>query len=144
MKRRNALPDITAFPRFDGNSCVMISSPRQITDGSRFPIPCWRECVACKESDRSRAFDFYRIELNDRSILAAAERENLTQRSLPLLRLYSDSRNGSHGPAQQHSGQLADTLIPCDESEEQRVQRISRRILADSSAFPAGSGPILQ
>jgi len=78
---------------------------------------------------RNRPFDFYRIELNDQTILAAAERENLlrdlypflvfilTHEMVHLVRLSSILENP------------AATLSPFDESEEQRVQGISRKIL---------------
>jgi hypothetical protein len=80
-------------------------------------------------------FDFYRVELNDKSILAAAERENLlkdlylflvyilTHEMVHLVRLSSILDNWS------------ETLPACDETEEHRVQGISRRILAGSSDF---------
>jgi hypothetical protein len=84
----------------------------------------------------TRPFDFYRIELNDQSILAAAEREKLTQDLYPffvyilthemvhLVRLSSilDRRHNA--------------IATFDESEEHRVQGISRRILADSGFQP--------
>jgi hypothetical protein len=83
----------------------------------------------------SRSFDFYRIELNDRSILAAAIQENilrnlypflvyiLTHEMVHLVRLSSILDNWTH------------TLAPFDESEEHRVQSIARRILSDSLNF---------
>ena len=77
-------------------------------------------------------FDFYRIELNDHGILTAAERENLlhcsglypflvyilTHEMVHLVRLSTilSERTGA--------------MIPCNETEEHRVQDISRRILA--------------
>ena len=79
--------------------------------------------------NRAQPFDFYRIELNDRGILTAAERENLdrdlypffvyilTHEMVHLVRLSSILENGP------------ETLVPCNETEEQRVQRIARRIL---------------
>jgi hypothetical protein len=82
-----------------------------------------------------RPFDFYRIELNDGSILAAAERENLLEHLYPffvfilthemvhLVRLSSILDNKCVTPASP------------DESEEHRVQGISRRILTGSSNF---------
>lgn len=81
-------------------------------------------------------FDFYRIELNDKSILAAAERERLTKNLYPffvyilthemvhIIRL-SSILDGHPDP----SGRF-------DESEESRVQDISRRILTGSSFQP--------
>jgi hypothetical protein len=81
------------------------------------------------------SFDFYRIELNDGSILAAARRENLlvdlypflvyilTHEMVHLVRLSSILDDKSMHPT------------PLDELEEHRVQGIARRILADSSSF---------
>jgi hypothetical protein len=85
----------------------------------------------------NKSFDFYRIELNDGSILAAAERENLlnekhlypffvyilTHEMVHMVRLSSILENGSD--AQTHS----------EETEEGRVQGISRRILRNSSNY---------
>ena len=77
----------------------------------------------------TRPFDFYRIELNDRSILTAAERESfgqdlypffvyiLTHEMIHLVRLSSILEKGP------------ETFVPCTLTEEQRVQRIARRIL---------------
>jgi hypothetical protein len=84
----------------------------------------------------SRYFDFYRIELNDPGILAAARRERLagnlypffvyilTHEMIHMVRLSSILDNGPEQPP------------ACDESEENRVQNISRRILTDSSFHP--------
>ena len=83
-----------------------------------------------------RPFDFYRIELNDRSILAAAEREHLTSNlyhffvyiltheMVHMVRLSSILDNSSG------------ISIPFDESEEYRVQEVSRRILAEVNFQP--------
>ena len=92
--------------------------------------------VRCLQRVHARSpFDFYRIELNDRSILAAAERENLLKDLYPFLvyilthemvhmvRLSSILDNWSGAP------------VDCDETEEHRVQGISRRILTGSSAI---------
>lgn len=80
-------------------------------------------------------FDFYRIELDDHSILTAADRENLTSQlyaffvyiltheMVHLVRLSTILENGLH------------SLISCNESEETRVQHISRRILSGSQHF---------
>jgi hypothetical protein len=92
--------------------------------------------VRCLQSVDTRSpFDFYRIELNDRSILTAAERENLTSSLYPFF-VYILTHEMVHvvrlssilekGP---------DTPNYTDESEESRVQEISRRILTGSSAF---------
>lgn len=92
--------------------------------------------VRCLQSvDTRKPFDFYRIELNDRSILSAAERENLTGSLYPffvyilthemvhVVRLSSILESGP------------DTPNPSDESEENRVHGISRSILTGSSAL---------
>jgi hypothetical protein len=86
---------------------------------------------------RSRSYDFYRIELNDSSILAAAERENLLKDSdLYPFMVYILTHEIVH------LVRLSTILsirpeIPtlCYESEERRVQRISRNILTGSSNF---------
>ena len=80
--------------------------------------------------NRDRAYDFYRIELNDRSILSAAERENLSQDLYPFF-VYILTHEMVHvvrlssildkGP---------EMLAACDDTEEQRVQHVARRILA--------------
>jgi len=80
-----------------------------------------------------RPFDFYRIELNDRSILAAAARENLTRCLYPFF-VYILTHEMVHvvrlssilekGP---------DTPNVWDETEENRVQGISRSILTGSA-----------
>jgi hypothetical protein len=93
--------------------------------------------VRCLERVNSgRPFDFYRIELNDQSILTAAERESLTHDLYPffvyilthemvhMVRLSSILDNSSTA------------AVPFDESEEYRVQGISRRILAASNFQP--------
>jgi len=99
------------------------------------PDPMLARVRCLQRIDSRRPFDFYRIELNDRSILAAADRENLTRYLYPffvyilthemvhVVRLSSILEKGPDTPAS------------CDESEESRVQEISRRILTGSSAF---------
>ncbi len=101
------------------------------------PLPpsMWARVRCFERIHYSRPFDFYRIELNDRGILAAAEQENLLRNLYPffvfilthemihLVRLSTILDSWTH------------TLPPCDESEENRVQRISRRILSGSSNF---------
>ena len=90
--------------------------------------------VRCLQSTAKKSlFDFYRIELNDQTILAAAERENLLSNLYPflvyilthemvhLVRLSSILENWT------------ETLAPFDQSEERRVHGISRRILRGSS-----------
>jgi hypothetical protein len=99
------------------------------------PDPTFARVRLLERIHASQPFNFYRIELNDRSILAAAKRENLlrdlhpflvyilTHEMVHMVRLSSilDSR--------------AETLPYTDESEEERVQGISRRILAGSANF---------
>jgi hypothetical protein len=95
--------------------------------------------------------DFYRIELNDHSILSAAEREEiedlypflvyiLTHEMVHLVRFSSILPEGSY-------------MMPFDVSEESRVQRISSQILARAPEYdrvlrkfcidPASAGPAL-
>jgi hypothetical protein len=81
-------------------------------------------------------FDFYRIELNDGSILSAAERENLlNEHNLYPFFVYILTHE------MVHMIRLSSILEHCgdseslDEAEEKRVQEISRRILKDSSDF---------
>jgi hypothetical protein len=75
-------------------------------------------------------FDFYRIELNDRSILAAAERENLLGDLYPFL-VYILTHE------MVHLVRLSSILdkTPFDELEEHRVQDIARRILTGASSL---------
>jgi hypothetical protein len=82
-----------------------------------------------------KPFDFYRIELNDRSILAAARRENLLRDLYPFL-VYILTHEMVHMVRLSSIlDSRADTLPHSDNTEEERVQRISRRILAGSSNF---------
>jgi hypothetical protein len=79
--------------------------------------------------------DFYRIELSDRSILEAAERENLLKSLYPFF-VYILTHEMVH--MVRLSSILDDgpeTLPPNEETEEHRVQGISRRILAGCSDF---------
>jgi hypothetical protein len=89
-------------------------------------VQCLRRIV------RGLPSDFYRIQLNDQSILTAAQRENLndlypflvyilTHEMVHLVRLTS----------------ILDDSVPTasDPSEENRVQLISRRILAGSPQY---------
>jgi hypothetical protein len=93
--------------------------------------------VRCLQRVKYRhSFDFYRIELNDRSILSAAEREKLgkdlypffvyilTHEMVHMVRLSSILENGPETP------------VPCNETEEDRVQRISQRILTGNHFKP--------
>jgi len=80
-------------------------------------------------------FDFYRIELNDRSILAAARREKLIRNLYPFL-VYILTHEMVHMVRLNSIlDDRANTQAHPDESEEQRVQFISRRILNGSSDF---------
>jgi hypothetical protein len=92
--------------------------------------------VRCLQRVHARhPFDFYRIELNDRSILAAAERENLLRYLYPFL-VYILTHEMVH--MVRLSSILENwpqSIEPLNESEENRVQSISRRILTGSSDF---------
>ena len=99
------------------------------------PDPMLARVRCLQRVKRDRPFDFYRIELNDRSILAAAERENLIKDLYPffvyiltheMVHMVRLSTIFDSGP---------DTPIPCSETEEQRVQRISRKILTGSHHY---------
>jgi hypothetical protein len=82
-----------------------------------------------------RPFDFYRIELNDRSILAAAEREDLLRNLYPFL-VYILTHEMVHMVRLSSILENApEPVEPLGESEEHRVQGISRRILTGSSDF---------
>lgn len=85
-------------------------------------------------------FDFYRIELNDSSILAAADRERLHGNLYPFF-VYILTHEMVHMVRLSSILDLAGVEIadPDQEDEEERVQQISRRILDGSSDF----GPIL-
>ncbi len=99
------------------------------------PDPMLARVRCLQRVDTRKSFDFYRIELNDGSILEAAERENLADRIYPFF-VYILTHEMVHvvrlssilekGP---------DTPNFCYESEESRVRGISRRILTGSSAF---------
>jgi hypothetical protein len=80
-------------------------------------------------------FDFYRIELNDRSILAAARRENLSRNLYPFL-VYILTHEMVHlVRLSSILDRYAETLPHSDTTEEERVQSISRRILTGSADF---------
>jgi hypothetical protein len=99
------------------------------------PDPMLARVRCLQRVHTNRPFDFYRIELNDKSILAAAERENLSQALYPFL-VYILTHEMVH--LVRLSSILEnwpETLAPFDESEENRVQGISRRILTGSSSF---------
>jgi hypothetical protein len=97
------------------------------------PDPALARVRRLRRVNARSPFDFYRIELSDRSILEAAKRENLIQDIYPFL-LYILTHEMIH--MVRLSSILDDgseTLPPNEESEEQRVQSISRRILTGSS-----------
>jgi hypothetical protein len=98
------------------------------------PDPMLARVRCLQRVNQHRAFDFYRIELNDRSILEAAERENLTKNMYPFF-VYILTHEMIH--MIRLSSILNGPEIPAtgNEPEEQRVQQISRRILADSRHF---------
>ena len=99
------------------------------------PDPTFARVRFLQSIHARQPFDFYRIELNDRSILAAAKRENLLRDLYPFL-VYILTHEMVH--MVRLSSILdgrAETLPPADEWEEERVQGISRRILAGSSNF---------
>jgi hypothetical protein len=82
-----------------------------------------------------KPFNFYRIELNDPSILAAAARENLMQASeLYPFFVYILTHEMVHmvrlSTILNHPNSIVSS---CDENEENRVQDISRRILSGYS-----------
>ena len=84
-----------------------------------------------------KAFDFYRIELNDHSILTAAERENLLRTSdlYPFL-VYILTHEMVHlVRLSTILDDQAGNSISGNETEEDRVQDISRRILSGYSAL---------
>lgn len=89
--------------------------------------------VRCLQRITRNPFDFYRIELHDQNILAAAQRENLLKNLRPFL-VYILTHEMVH---MVRLSSILDnwheSLAPHDESEEHRVQCISRRILAGSS-----------
>lgn len=92
--------------------------------------------VRCLQGTAKKSLiDFYRIELNDQTILAAAERENLLSNLYPFL-VYILTHEMVH--LVRLSSILEnwiETLAPFDESEEQRVQGISRKILRGYSEY---------
>jgi hypothetical protein len=84
-----------------------------------------------------RTFDFYRIELNDKSILAAARRENLLRNLHPFL-VYILTHEMVHMVRLSSILDSRATALPhSDDLEEKRVQSISRRILTNSPDFGA-------
>lgn len=81
---------------------------------------------------RGQSLDFYRIQLNDQSILTAAQRENLID-LYPFL-VYILTHEIVH--VVRLTNILDDSVTAAsDASEENRVQLISRRILAGSPKY---------
>jgi len=101
-----------------------------------FPDPMLARVRCLQHIKPSQYFDFYRIELNDPSILAAAKRERLAKDLYPFF-VYILTHEMIH---MVRLSTILDNwpekLLPCDASEEHRVQDISRRILTDSSFHP--------
>jgi hypothetical protein len=87
-----------------------------------------------------KSFDFYRIQLNDPAILGVVERESLAGRFYPLM-VYILTHEMVHlvrlSTILKSEDQAGLTL----ETEEKRVQSISRQILSDG--HPPDFGPIL-
>jgi len=83
---------------------------------------------------RSNLRDFYRIQLNDPTILTAAERENLASNLYPFF-VYILTHEMVH--LVRLSTILEDTTVlpSFDESEEHRVQCISHQILTGCAEF---------
>jgi hypothetical protein len=79
--------------------------------------------------------DFYRIELNDKSILAVAERERMIKNLYPFF-VYILTHEMVHIIRLSSILDRQPAIDLSSESEELRVQDISRRILAGSSFQP--------
>jgi hypothetical protein len=101
------------------------------------PDPMFARLRCLQRIHGRRPFEFYRIELNDGSILAAAERENLLRdRDLYPFFVYILTHEMVHlVRLSSILDRRGETLAPFDESEESKVQSISRRILAGDSDF---------
>jgi hypothetical protein len=101
-----------------------------------FPESMFARVRCLQRMNIGRPFDFYRIELNDQSILTAAERESLTHDLYPFF-VYILTHEMVHVVRLSSIlGNFPSADIPFDESEENRVQGISRRILAESNFRP--------
>ncbi|NLV30143.1 MAG: hypothetical protein GXY47_03225 [Acidobacteria bacterium] len=106
------------------------------TEWEPLPDPALARVRPVQQAHRDRLFDFYRIELNDPGILAAARRERLTDRLYPFF-VYILTHEIVHMVRLSSIlGEDADSLPPCDEAEERRVEDISRRILTGSDFEP--------
>jgi hypothetical protein len=99
------------------------------------PAPTFARVRCLQRIHTRQPFDFYRIELNDRSILAAARREDLLRDLYPFL-VYILTHEMVHMVRLSSILDNREKTLPhSDESEEERVQHISRRILTGSSNF---------
>jgi len=99
------------------------------------PDPMLARVRLLQRIDIKKPFNFYRIELNDHSILAAAERENLLHASdlYPFL-VYILTHEMVHlVRLSTILNAQANSIMPCYESEERRVQDISHQILSEYS-----------
>jgi hypothetical protein len=102
-----------------------------LPDSSLARVRCLQRIDQCKY------FDFYRIELNDETILSTAERENLlSEHNLYPFFVYILTHEMVHlvrlSSILEHGPEIAD---PSENTEEERVQGISRRILKNSVDF---------
>ena len=87
------------------------------------------QCIEKVCPRQNQPFDFYRIQLNDPSILSAAERENLGKKLYHFL-VYILTHEMVHlVRLNTIIGHEKDTA-PCLDSEETRVQKVSRQILS--------------
>jgi hypothetical protein len=96
------------------------------------PDPMLARVRLLEQTGIRKPFNFYRIELNDPSILSAAARENLLRGSdlYPFL-VYILTHEMVHlvrlSTILDHRTEAAD---PCDEEEENRVRDVAYRILS--------------
>jgi hypothetical protein len=99
------------------------------------PEPMLARVRRLQRTAKKNLFDFYRIELNDHTILEAAERESLSGNLYPFL-VYILTHEMVHlVRLSSILDNWTETLAPHDESEEQRVQGISHRILKGNLEF---------
>ncbi len=86
--------------------------------------------------DQSKPFDFYRIELNDGRILSVAEREDLlSENSLYPFLVYILTHEMVHMVRLSSILECGPEMASSNETEEERVQGISRRILKSSLKY---------
>jgi hypothetical protein len=98
------------------------------------PEPTLARVRCLQRVNRNRAFDFYRIELNDRSILEVVHRENMTTNLYPFF-VYILTHEMVHMVRLSSILDGSEALVSCNETEEKRVQRISRGILEGTQHF---------